>query len=134
MRSFMPAIPAAFVVVGLTLASGVAAHAQSQTTVLHDALNLTVAQDHAWQDFQASVGPDPKQEAQQRQTARLVPTLPTPRRLALIRAQMQADLEAFDRNATAVQTFYALLTPDQQATFDRMTQAQGAGPGAPRPR
>ncbi len=122
MRSFAFALPAALAITALAGA----AHAQSPSSVLHDALNLTVAQDHAWQDFQAQVGPDPKQDAQQRQTARLVPTLPTPRRLALIHAQMQADMEAFDRNAQAVNAFYALLTPDQQSTFDRMTQAQSS--------
>ena len=51
----------------------------------------------------------------------LMPTLPTPRRLALMRAQMQSDLIAFDHDVQAVNAFYDQLSPDQQRVFDTQT-------------
>lgn len=113
----------------LALATALPAAAQSRSSLLHDALHLNAQQEAAWRTFQAAVAPDPQQQAQARQTAEMAPTLPTPRRLALIHAQMQADLTGFDRNARAVEAFYATLTPEQQAVFDRQTAQTGA-PGA----
>jgi hypothetical protein len=88
---------------------------------LHDTLRLTPDEEGAWRAYQAGIAPDPQQAAASRQAQLLMPQLPTPRRLALLRAQMQADLAAFDRNAEAVKAFYAALTPDQQRIFDTET-------------
>jgi hypothetical protein len=110
------------------------AAAQSRLTLLHDALHLSAAQEDAWKAYQRALF-DPQDAARARQTAELLPTLPTPRRLALIRAQMEADQQAFDRRAAAVTRFYDALTPDQQRTFDRQTGSEapatgrGASPG-----
>ena len=101
-----------------------AASAQSRPSLLHDALRLSPVQEPAWRAFLAASQPGPQQQAQAQAAARLAPTLPTPRRLALIRSQMQADLAAFDRTAQAVQAFYGQLTPEQQAAFDRETRAE----------
>ena len=114
--------------IGMALALAGSAAAQSQTTLLHDALHLSAAQEDSWRAYQRVVAGDPQERARTRQTALLLPTLPTPRRLALIRAQMEADLAAFDHKAQAVTTFYAGLYPDQQRTFDRQTAAGGAPP------
>ena len=107
---------------------GANAHAQSASSLLHDALHLTAVQETAWRSYQAAISDDPEASAQARQTAMLLPRLPTPRRLALIRAQMQADIAAFDRRAEAVDAFYAALTLDQQAAFDRQTAASANAP------
>ena len=104
------------------------ADAQSQTTLLHDALHLSAAQEDAWRAYQRAVAGDAQDQARARQTAALLPTLPTPRRLALIHAQMEADLSAFDRRAQAVAVFYSALDPVQQHTFDRQTAAGAAPP------
>ena len=99
-----------------------AAAAQSRTSLLHDALRLTSAQEATWRAFLAASQPSAQQQAQAQATARLAPDLPTPRRLALIRSQMESDLAAFDRTAQAVQAFYSQLTPEQQAAFDHETR------------
>ena len=112
----------------LTASLGGGAHAQSAASQLHDALHLSAVQEGAWRTYQAALADDPEAAAQARQTAMLLPRLPTPRRLALIRAQMQADVAAFDRRAQAVNAFYAALNPDQQAAFDRQTAAASAAP------
>lgn len=116
-----PLVPLAAALAVLAAASP--APAQSRTSQLHDALKLTAGQEPAWRGFLAASGPSPQQQAQAQATARLAPTLPTPRRLALVRSQMEADLAAFDRTAAAVTAFYAQLSPEQQSAFDRQTRA-----------
>src|ERR1700761_1731831 len=96
-----------FVILSLAmLASGVgAASAQSPASQLHDALHLSAAQEPAWRSYQAAVAMNPEQMARDAQASAMLPRLPTPRRLALIRAQMRADLAAFEQNAAAVSAF-----------------------------
>jgi hypothetical protein len=91
---------------------------------LHDALNLSHSQEDAWRTFQTSAANSDEPRIRSQQTAAMLPTLPTPRRLAMIHAGMQADLADFDRSAQAVTAFYSVLTPDQQRIFDEQT----AGP------
>ena len=90
---------------------------------LHDALKLSQSQEAAWRTFQAATS-DNASRARAQQTEAMLPTLPTPRRLAMIHAELQAGLADFDRSAKAVTAFYAVLTPDQQRIFDEQT----AGP------
>jgi hypothetical protein len=108
-------------VVIAALALSTSAWAQANLGRLHDSLHLSGQQDIAWQAYEASIRPDPQETARRQQAQMLMPTLPTPRRLALIRAEMQADQQSFDRNAQAVMAFYRLLTPDQQRIFDDQT-------------
>jgi hypothetical protein len=117
------------VLVTLSLALAGAAHAQQNPGRLHDALQLTDAQEQAWRSYQSAIAQDPQQKARAQQAQMLMPTLPTPRRLALIRAQMQSDMDIFNQNAAAVMAFYTVLTPEQQRIFDRETvaPAQQAG-------
>ena len=124
-----------FLIFGLALlasAAGVqSAGAQSPASQLHDALHLTAAQEPAWRTYQATVAMSPEQMARDAQASAMLPRLPTPRRLALIRAQMRADLAAFEQNAAAVSAFYATLTPGQQQAFDRQTAPPAQGPQGP---
>jgi hypothetical protein len=100
-----------------------AAQAQAPLGKLHDALRLSVAQEDAWRLYREAITPDPAERARAREAAAMMPSLPTPRRLALMRAQMQADLAAFNDQARDIETFYAALTPEQQQIFDRQTAA-----------
>jgi hypothetical protein len=88
---------------------------------LHDALRLTPDQEDAWRAYQTSIAPNAQQMARARQAQMMLPNLPTPRRLALMKAEMQSDMAAFDRNAQAVVAFYDSLTPEQQRIFDAET-------------
>jgi len=121
MLKLLPAVTLGLALVGV-------AHAQS-TSRLHDALNLNPPQEQAWQAYQAAIAQDPQQKARAQQAQMLMPTLSTPRRLALIRAQMQSDMEIFNQNANAVLSFYATLSPEQQRIFDRETAAPSAPQG-----
>ncbi len=57
----------------------------------------------------------------------MMPTLPTPRRVDLINAEVDEDAALVHRQGSAVKAFYAVLTPAQQHAFDRQT-AQAGGP------
>jgi hypothetical protein len=110
------------------------AFAQSgELAALHDALNLTPAQELAWRTYRAAVAPDPETAARRKAAAALLPTVPTPRRIALIDAQMQADLDAVRRQGQAVEAFYDALDPVQKRVFDAQTaptpnEPPGSGP------
>ncbi len=112
-----------FPVVILSLALAGAAHAQPVTGRLHDALGLAPTQEQAWLAYQSAIADNPQQRARDQQARMLMPTLTTPRRLALIRAQMQSNIDTFDQTARAVGAFYAALSPEQQRIFDRETAA-----------
>lgn len=104
----------------LVLLAGGAAQAQP-VSQLHDALKLNRSQEDAWRTFQASAANSDARRTRAEQTEAMLPRLPTPRRLAMIHAEMQADLADFDRSAQAVSAFYSVLTPDQQRIFDEQT-------------
>ncbi len=99
-----------------------AAHAQAPDLhKLHDALNLSASQEEAWNAFQASALPDPNQAARERAAATMMPSLHAPQRVDLSIAAMQADLDTLQRRGTALKAFYGVLSPEQQAVFDRQT-------------
>ena len=118
-----------FAACALTLAAA-AAHAQTQgpnLSTLHDALHLTAQQEDAWRAYRAAITPDPQAEARHRQAGLMLANLPTPRRVDLIDAEMQEDLATLRRQGQAVKSFYAVLTPAQQHTFDQQTLPNARG-------
>jgi hypothetical protein len=120
------------------LAAGDASHAQPggyaqpsgyppQLAALHDGLHLSAAQEDGWRAYVAAIAPDPAADARHRETSRMMPSLPTPRRVDLINAEVDAEAAMVHRQGNAVKAFYASLTPDQQRTFDRQTAIQSGG-------
>ena len=108
------------IVVALTLAAS--ANAQPPNLkALHDALHLTAAQEPAWSAYKATVTPPADAQQRRRAAAQLFPTLSAPRRIDLVEAEMQQDLDDLHRQSTALKAFYATLTPQQQHTFDTQT-------------
>src|SRR5258705_4010135 len=75
--------------------------ASPELTKLHVDLHLNAAQEPAWRDYAAAVTANPQAEARSRATQELLPTLPTPRRIALIEATMSNDYADFHRQGTA---------------------------------
>ena len=111
------------------LAMGGAARAAEAVSAelirLHDDLKLTDAQEPDWKQYATAIAPDPQAMARQRATQALLPTVPTPRRVALIEAAMAQDAADFKRQGAAVNAFYASLSPAQQRVFDEDTLPQG---------
>ncbi len=108
----------------VTLDLGGVARAQSASpdlAALHDALHLTVQQEDGWRAYRAAITPDPQADARHRQAAMMLATLPTPRRVDLIEAEMQEDAATLHRQGQAVKAFYSTLSPSQQRTFDQQT-------------
>jgi hypothetical protein len=114
----------------LLIAGAATAQGQSPTAALvrlHDALHLSADQEPAWRDYTIAIAPTSAAQGRHRAADQLLPQLPTPRRIALIEATMDADRADFQREGQAVTQFYGRLTPDQQRTFDLET-AQSHGP------
>jgi hypothetical protein len=125
--------------VPLALSAGSAlAQQQPDLATLHDALRLTSAQEVGWKSFAAASAPDPNQSAREGSAEQMLPRLTAPQRVDLSIAVMEADLDTLRTRGHALKAFYAMLTPAQQAEFDRQTtprdQGQSSGypaPGAP---
>jgi hypothetical protein len=110
--------------IGLGLAVGLATGAQAQTaglTALHDALRLTPTQETAWSAYKAAMPQPAQARARHHAAAMLFPTLPAPRRIDLVEAEMRQDLADLHREGDALKAFYATLTTDQQRIFDAQT-------------
>lgn len=98
---------------------------------LHDALRLAPDQERDWRAYVAAITPDPSAEQRHRQAAMMMATLPTPRRIDLITAEMEDDMAAMRRQGEAVKSFYNRLTPIQQRAFDARTAPQAGEPDGP---
>jgi hypothetical protein len=113
---------------GLALAVPAWAQQQPNLTALHNALHLTAEQEGAWSAYKAAVVPSQSAQNRRRAAAQLFPTLPAPRRIDLVEAEMQQDLADLRRQAQALKAFYSALSPAQQRTFDQQTlPQQGSG-------
>src|SRR5580765_4208578 len=69
---------------------------------LHDALHLSAAQETAWTSYTRAIAPGSQAQARHEATDQLLPSLPTPRRIALIAATMAADEADFRRQSASV--------------------------------
>jgi len=106
----------------LLLATPVAGWAQARDAgELHAALHLSLQQETAWRAYQTALEPDPGAQARHQSAQAMMAALPTPRRIDLLNANMEADLELMHRQGEAAKAFYATLTPEQQKVFDRET-------------
>lgn len=93
----------------------------SSVNELHDALRLRPDQERAWQIFDEASRPDPQEEDRQRNAFERMGSLRAPQRFDLSIQMMRAELEETERRANALKAFYATLSPQQQAIFDRET-------------
>lgn len=114
--------PLAFAL-ALAFAAPVAAQPGQEPSLqgLHDALRLRPDQEQAWQIFLQASSPDPQEDARHRDAYQRLGSLRAPQRFDLSIQMMRADLAAMERRASALSAFYATLSPDQQAAFDRET-------------
>jgi hypothetical protein len=115
---------------GLLAAATSAAAQQAgadQLTQLRQDLHLTPAQDAAWSAYTAALQPSAEMVDRHRAAQELMPTLTTPRRIALIQANRARDEADLRRQGLAVMAFYSQLTPEQQRTFDADTLPRQSG-------
>ncbi|MCS4510011.1 Spy/CpxP family protein refolding chaperone [Xylophilus ampelinus] len=93
-------------------------------------LQITAAQEPAWNAFTAAIRPDPAQWARMQAERGEWAKLTTPERIDRMRAERNQRDAEIDRRGDATKTFYAALTPAQQKLFDERPMMHG-GPGSP---
>ncbi len=98
-----------------------------QLQQLHDALHLTPDQDASWQTYVRSTAIDPAEMAARRDAAQRMARLSAPERVDLSIQMMKDDLATMERRGEALKNFYASLTPEQKAVFDRETMRPPQG-------
>lgn len=112
------------------------AHQAQRMAALKEQLKLTSAQEPAWSTFTSALQPG---ERRARLDRKEMDQLTTPERIDRMRAlRAQRSAEA-DRRGEATKAFYAVLTPEQQKTFDAQARRQhphhrhhrGGHPGGP---
>jgi len=111
------------------------ARMEQRQTLLKAQLKLTAAQEPAWTAFTSAMKPPAQLMQQARPDFTEIAKLSTPERLDKMKAMQTerhtAMTEAMDQRAQATKTFYTVLTPEQQKTFDAATLAvwgRGHGP------
>ncbi len=95
---------------------------------LKQSLQLTPAQEPAWNQFTSAMRPPATASARPDRAAMTAMT--TPQRLEQMQAMRQQHQAEMDKRAAAVRSFYAALTPEQQKRFDAQTaRAMGGHEG-----
>jgi Spy/CpxP family protein refolding chaperone len=91
-----------------------AAFRAQRVAKLHDALKITPAQESAFNSFVTSMQPP----AHAKQDRAAWASLTAPQRMAKAIDMQKQRTAAMQQRLTALDTFYAVLTPDQKKTFD----------------
>jgi protein CpxP len=107
---------------------------ERRAKALHDKLNLTAEQEGAWTKFaEAMTPPAPPANADRAKMAGMT----APERMDAMLAHMKEAEAHMSARAAAVKEFYAVLTPEQQKTFDKnfakMHRPHRGGHGSKRP-
>lgn len=84
-------------------------------TELHAKLKLTAAQEPAWKTFTENMKPAAMQQRMNRDTMQ---NMPAPQRMQAMIDGMKDGQARMESRLAELKTFYAVLTPEQQKTFD----------------
>ena len=93
---------------------------------LKEKLQITAAQETAWNSFASAMQPAANLQRPDRQA---MANMTTPERIDQMRAMRDRRNAEMDRRAEATKAFYAQLTPEQKKTFDTETARMGHGHG-----
>lgn len=104
------------------------ARSHKHLSELHAKLKLTADQQPAWQAFSDQVNDQAKNMGamrdQMKDNAQSMPKKTAPERMAKMADLMKDRAQNMAQMADAVKTFYATLSAEQQATFDKMQMSQ----------
>jgi Spy/CpxP family protein refolding chaperone len=92
-------------------------------------LDITPAQEAAWTAFTATMQPP---TAPQRMNRDELNNLTAPQRVDLMEQRLAERQEWMQRRGEAIKTFYAVLSPEQQKTFDQHVDQMQGPQGKPR--
>jgi protein CpxP len=96
---------------------------EKRQAALKQILQITPAQEGAWNAWTASVRPANRQRPNPAEFAQLT----TPERIDRMRSLRATRAAEMDRRADATKTFYAALTPSQQKAFDALPLGRMGG-------
>jgi hypothetical protein len=106
------------------------ARAHKHLSELSAKLNLTADQQPAWKTFSEQVNDQAKNMAamrdQMKANAQSMPKMTAPERMTKMADWMKDRSDNMAKMVDAVKTFYATLSAEQQATFDKMQMGQMA--------
>jgi protein CpxP len=94
-------------------------HFAKRQAKLHDALQLTAAQEPAWAAYQAAIKPTAMGMHGDRAAWA---SMPAPARMEKMIAMAKQHTAAMESHLAALNTFYAQLTPAQKKVFDENTR------------
>lgn len=92
-------------------------HFEKRQAKLKEALNLTSSQLVYWETFQKNMKPEEHTRPNPEEIAKLT----APERMDFMQTKMAQRLEHMKKKTAATKTFYAQLTTEQKATFDKKT-------------
>lgn len=111
------------------------AHQAAHMKALHEALNIRPDQEGAFQAFAASMrsGDHDQRAEDMGREPQATAGMTTPERVDAMGRMMDEHMarmrERFQRHATAVKAFYAVLSPEQRRTLDALPELTGHGMG-----
>jgi Spy/CpxP family protein refolding chaperone len=91
---------------------------------LHDALKLTPSQETAWAAYQQATKPAAKGQHGERAAWK---ALSAPARMEKMIAMSKQHTSMMESRLAALNTFYAVLTPEQKKVFDEQSQGRKHG-------
>lgn len=102
-----------------------AEHHAKRQAALHDALKLSAAQEGAWASFVNATKPTPKAGRGERGERAQWASLSAPARLEKQLAHSRERTAKMEARLAALNSFYAVLTPEQKKTFDAASAKRG---------
>lgn len=100
------------------------AHRAERLAALKEKLKLSPTQDGAWSSYAAAQQPPARPAGQARPDRAAIAKMTTPQRLDLMQARQAEHSARFTKRVEATRSFYAVLTPEQQKTFDAESMAR----------
>ncbi|GGE83337.1 Spy/CpxP family protein refolding chaperone [Massilia psychrophila] len=96
---------------------------------IHEALQLTAAQEPAWAAYQSAIKPAAEMAMDQHGERAAWAMLPAPARMEKMLGMAKQHTAAMESHLAALNTFYAVLTPPQKKAFDTATMHGGSHRG-----
>ena len=98
------------------MAKAMAEHRAQMAKDMHVILRLRPDQEGAWQTFEAAMAPPPMSDREHQTDTPVT----TPEHLDIMHQHMEVMRSHHAKMETAIRTFYATLSPDQQQVFDAL--------------
>lgn len=93
---------------------------EKHRTMMHDQLKITPEQEAAWKTFTEATSHNMKDMMQARPDRKQMEAMSAPAMMEQHMERSKAHLASMQKHLDALKTFYAVLSPEQQKTFDHL--------------